>query len=106
VTCTDSAPVVTGTTSTFDIRVAVSAAAGSEITNTATVEAAGDVGAASEFASADGGVAAAAPIPDAGASAGQAPWPLGALLLVIGGLGMVAGSRRRHWHLPRRGRAG
>ena len=106
VTCTDSAPVVTGTTSTFDIRVAVSAAAGSEITNTATVEAAGDVGAASEFASADGGVAAAAPIPDAGASGGQAPWPLGALLLVIGGLGMVAGSRRRHWHLPRRGRAG
>jgi uncharacterized repeat protein (TIGR01451 family)/fimbrial isopeptide formation D2 family protein len=106
VTCTDSAPVVTGTTSTFDIRVAVSAAAGSEITNTATVEAAGDVGAADEFASADGGVAAAAPIPDAGASAGQPPWPLGALLLVIGGLGMVAGSRRRHWRMPQRGRAG
>jgi uncharacterized repeat protein (TIGR01451 family) len=106
VTCTDSAPVVAGTTSSFDIKVAVSALAGTEITNTATVEAAGDVGAAAESASADGDVAAAAPVPDSGASAGQAPWPLGALLLVIGGLGLVAGSRRRLWHLLRRGRAG
>jgi uncharacterized repeat protein (TIGR01451 family) len=104
VTCTDSAPVAAGTTSNFDIKVAVSAGAGSEITNTATVAAAGDVGAAAEFASADGGVLAAASVPDSGASAGSTAWPLGALLLVIGGLGMVAGSRRR-WHLPGRGRA-
>jgi uncharacterized repeat protein (TIGR01451 family)/fimbrial isopeptide formation D2 family protein len=106
VTCTDSAPVVADTTSTFDIRVAVSALAGTEITNTAMVEAAGDVDAAAEFASADGTVAAAAPVPDSGASAGRAPWPLGALLLVIGGLGLVAGSRRRRWRLLRCGRVG
>jgi uncharacterized repeat protein (TIGR01451 family)/fimbrial isopeptide formation D2 family protein len=106
VTCTDSAPVVAGTASTFDIKVAVSAVAGTEITNTATVEAAGDVGAAAESASADGGVAAAARVPDSGASAGQAPWPLGALLLVIGGLGLVAGSRRRLWRLLRHDRTG
>ena len=106
VTCTDSAPVVAGTTSTFDIKVAVSALAGTEITNTATVEASGDVEAAAETASAEGTVSAAAPVPDSGSSAGQAPWPLGALLLVIGGLGLVAGSRRRLWHLLRHGRAG
>ena len=106
VTCTDSIPVVAATTSTFDIKVAVRALAGMEITNTATVGAIGDIGAAAEFASADGTVAAAAPVPESGASAGQSPWPLGALLLVIGGLGTVAGSRRRRWHLLRRGRAG
>ena len=75
-------------------------------TNTATVEASGDVEAAAETASAEGTVSAAAPVPDSGSSAGQAPWPLGALLLVIGGLGLVAGSRRRLWHLLRHGRAG
>ncbi len=106
VTCTDSTPVVAATTSIFDIKVAVSALAGTNITNTATVEATGDIGAAAEFASADGSVAAAAPVPDSGAFAGKARWPLGALLLVIGGLGMVVGSRRRRWRLLRRGRAG
>jgi uncharacterized repeat protein (TIGR01451 family)/fimbrial isopeptide formation D2 family protein len=107
VTCTDSDPVVASTTSTFVIKVAVSAAGGSEITNTATVEATGDVNAADEIGSVDGLVAAAAPVPDSGAAAtaGKLPWPLGALLLIVVGLGLAAGSRRRIWHLLRRGRA-
>jgi uncharacterized repeat protein (TIGR01451 family) len=106
VTCTDSTPVVAATTSTFDIEVAVTAVAGTEITNTATVGAIGDSGAAVEQASAAGIVVAGAPVPESGASPGQAPWPLGGLLLVIAGLGMVAGSRRRLWRRLRHRRVG
>jgi uncharacterized repeat protein (TIGR01451 family) len=106
VTCLDSAPVVAGTTSTFDIRVAVTGLAGTEITNTATVGAPGDIDAATEIASADGIVAAAPPVPDTGLSGGRAPWPLGGLLLVVAGLAMVAGSRRRLGRLIRHQRAG
>jgi uncharacterized repeat protein (TIGR01451 family) len=97
VTCVDGTPIVAATTSTVDITVAVSAPVGSTITNTATVEAAGDVGAVEEVGSVEGVVTGAAPIPDSGAPRAGSPPLLAALLLVVAGVILAAGSRRRRW---------
>ncbi len=95
VTCADSTAIVAATTSTVDITVAVSVAVGADVTNTATASTAGEVDAADEVSSADGAVAAAPSTPDAGAPRGG-PLPLLLTLgLVLAGLALMVGSRRR-----------
>jgi fimbrial isopeptide formation D2 family protein/uncharacterized repeat protein (TIGR01451 family) len=99
VTCTDSAPVAAAATSTVQITVAVSAAAGTEVINTATAGTTGDVDTAAELASADAMVAAAPAVPDSGAPRGGSSLLIPAVVLVIAGLALAVGSRRR-WRLP------